>query len=127
MAAMRVERAKGEWRRYVVVEHRHQPSRAQRLAHEICGEAGQAMSGDRRSEWHHAEARRGVDTQVPARSRLQVACGPLGLLEIGQEPRTALVVGAPDFREADLARGAVQQTRTEPVLECLDMLADHAG
>ena len=51
----------------------------------------------------------------------------LGLLEIGEEPRTALVIRAADFRETDLARGAVQQTRPEPVLECFDMLADHAS
>src|SRR6266403_6218760 len=71
--------------------------------------------------------RRGIDAQLPARSRVRVAYGLLGFLEIGQQPRAALVIGAARLGEADLARRAVQQPRSQPFLEFLHMLADHAG
>src|SRR6202011_1073723 len=73
------------------------------------------------------ERRRGIDAQLPARDRVHVAYGLLGFLEIGPQPRAALVKRAARLGEADLARRAVQQPRPQPFLEFLHMLADHAG
>ncbi len=93
------------------------------------GNLGKARGevGYRRRQLQHPEGRRGIDAQLSARSRLQVAGGLLGFLEIGQDPRAALIIGAADFREAKLAGGAVQQARPKPLLQRLDVLADHAG
>src|SRR5260370_1084666 len=65
--------------------------------------------------------------QLSARSRVHVAYGLLGFLEIGQQPRAALVIGAASLGEADLARRAVQQPCSQPLLQFLHMLANHAG
>jgi hypothetical protein len=64
--------------------------------------------------------------QLAARGRVHVAYGLLGFLEIGQQPRAALVIGAASLGEADFARRAVQQPHSQPFLELLHMQGDHA-
>jgi hypothetical protein len=67
----------------------------------------------------------GVDPQCSARRRLQRAGDVIGLLDIGENLNAAVVIDPPDFGEADLPRGALEQPCTEPVFECLDVIAHH--
>ena len=68
----------------------------------------------------------GIDPQRAARRRLQRAGNIVGLLDIGQNLRGAIVIGPADFGQADLARGAIEKTHAKFLLQLLHMLADHA-
>ena len=60
-----------------------------------------------------------------AHRRLQQAGGPVGLLQIIEDARAALVIGAADLGQADPPGRAVQQPHTQPLLERLHVIADH--
>jgi hypothetical protein len=67
----------------------------------------------------------GVDPQRTARRRLKSAGDVVGLFEIGEYLGAAIVIGLADFGEADLACGAVEKPRAEPLFQCLDVVAHH--
>ncbi len=49
----------------------------------------------------------------------------VGLFDVGEDLDRAVVIGLADLGDADLARGAVEQPRAEPVLQRLDVVAHH--
>src|SRR5262249_27467192 len=57
---------------------------------------------------------------------LHPAHGRLGFFQIRQQLLATVVVGAAHFGQAHPACRAVEQSRAEPFLELLDMLAYHA-
>jgi hypothetical protein len=60
-----------------------------------------------------AEAHRRADPQPSPWRGLELANGPIGVVEIGQDTRRALEIGAPGFGQAERARGPMDKTRTE--------------
>ena len=62
-----------------------------------------------------------------ARRRLQGAGDVVGLFQIGQDLDAAVVIGLADFGGADLACGAVEQPRAQPLFQRLNMIAHHGG
>ncbi|GCC47396.1 hypothetical protein chiPu_0031598, partial [Chiloscyllium punctatum] len=67
----------------------------------------------------------GVDAQRAARHRLQCAGDVVGLLDVGEDMDAAVVIGLADLGEADLARGAVEQSGTEAIFQRLHVVAHH--
>lgn len=82
-------------------------------------------SHDRSNERHKVRSR--MNPQCAARLRVQSRDYVVGLLEIGQDFHASLVVGLPDFREADLPRCPIQKSRAKLPLQVLHMAAHHSG
>jgi hypothetical protein len=65
------------------------------------------------------------EPQPPTWCRLQFGCRLLGKLHLRQHRLAALVIELADLGQLMTTRGAVQQARTEPLLDRPDMLGDH--
>ncbi|KAF1853455.1 hypothetical protein Lal_00013812 [Lupinus albus] len=79
----------------------------------------------RRGQMHDAEADRCVQPQPATRGGMQVGDRLLRLLQIGEDSGAALVIGLAHLGQAELAGGAVQEPRAEPVLQLADAAGDH--
>ena len=82
-------------------------------------EAGQAGG-----QMQHTERHRRIDAQRAARLVLQAADLEIGLLRLAQDAGAMAVIDLAHLGEAEPAGGAVQQPRTQPVLQPADMLGD---
>src|SRR3954452_4610788 len=65
--------------------------------------------------------------QETPRPDIRVSSLPLGLLEVGENMQTALVIALADFRGVDAACGSVQQPDPNSLFESLNVLAHHCG
>ena len=88
------------------------------------GKILQEARHDRRDE--AGDIRVAKDPQPAAWRHLQCARDPIGLVELGQDLRAALVIFASDLGQAHFARGAIEKTHAKALLQVLHVLADHA-
>jgi hypothetical protein len=75
----------------------------------------------------HAEIDRGGKPDRAARHDRRAAGFLLGFLEVGEELHRALVERPPALREADPARGAVEEPRLQMRLQVCDMAGGGRG
>ena len=91
--------------------------------HRYLGVGLEKLGDDRSKE--SRDVRIGEDAQRAPWFRLQGARGMVGFVQIGKDPAASVVVGFANFRQADLARRAIEEPCTEVFFERLDMAADH--
>ena len=80
--------------------------------------------GDDRTEEAFAEVDRRGDSHEAARLGLHVGDELVRDRHVGDDARAALVVRLADLGHRDLARGALDQANTEPLLELGELAAD---
>ena len=97
------------------------------LERELEGGMGVCEIGERPAQVAAAEVHRDAHAQVAPQLGLELGHRLLGLGEVRQDRRHALVQGAPGVGQRDPARGAMQQARTEALLEGAQLLADGGG
>ena len=95
--------------------------------HEVHGEVGMAVEEGQqmRRDVQAAERRGRGDPQHAARDRRPARHPGLRLLGDGEDRDDALVEALARLRHGDLARGAMQEPRAEPLLQPLHALRDH--
>ena len=80
--------------------------------------------GHGRREVPDAERHRRADAQLAPERAVDIRRGQVGLFEIGEDPRAAVIVAAPRLGQAEPARRPVDEPHAQPLLEILQPPAD---